>query len=113
MISINNQHGQTIAYIEKSILFDKGRSKVIGVVIGDCFFGKRDCVIGKLIGEGAFLVNGDQVGMLGNIAGENKHMGSQELFDAWHILMGIKYHTCKWIKPTGHWSKSSLIEHLL
>lgn len=102
-----------MAYIEKSILFDKERSRVIGVVIGDCFFGKSDSVIGKLIGEGAFLINGDQVGILGNMAAENKVVGSEELFDAWQMLMGIRNHTCNWIEPTGQWSEASLIEHLM
>jgi len=113
MYIIVDQEGKKIAHINNMIILDADREKVLGILIGDCFFGKSPKVIGKIFNSTAYLVNGEIVGKVER----NKELKSSsikkaQLLEAWDILSNIKEHTCEWIKETKKWSKKSLLEHL-
>lgn len=113
MYIIVDQEGKKIAHINNMIILDADREKVLGILIGDCFFGKSPKVIGKIFNSTAYLVNGEIVGKVER----NKELKSSsikkaQLLEAWDILSNIKEHTCDWIKETKKWSKKSLREHL-
>jgi len=40
MYIILNQEGKKIAYINNMIILDETKENVLGILIGDCFFGK-------------------------------------------------------------------------
>ena len=58
MYILLNKNGAAVAYIENMMILDPTKQKVIGIIIGDCFFGKKDHVIGKIFNERAYLLNG-------------------------------------------------------
>jgi hypothetical protein len=96
------------------MILNKKREKVIGLVIGDCFFGNDDKVIGKIIDHKVYLVNGDIIGTIET----NKDKKESEpkkglILEAWEILSNIKSHTTDWITISKKWSKKSFIEVLL
>ena len=113
MYIIVDQEGKKIAHINNMIILDANRENVLGILIGDCFFGKSPKVIGKIFNSSAYLTNGEIVGKVER----NKELKSSsikkaQLLEAWDILSNIKEHTCEWIKETKKWSKKSLREHL-
>ena len=60
MYKILNQEKETVAYIQNMMILNKKREKVIGLVIGDCFFGNDTKVIGKIIDQKVYLLNGSK-----------------------------------------------------
>ena len=114
MYKVLNQDNETVAYIQNMMILNKKREKVIGLVIGDCFFGNDDKVIGKIIDHKVYLVNGDIIGTIET----NKDKKESEpkkglILEAWEILSNIKSHTTDWITISKKWSKKSFIEVLL
>ena len=114
MYKILNQEKETVAYIQNMMILNKKREKVIGLVIGDCFFGNDNKVIGKIIDQKVYLLNGDIIGIIET----NKDKKESEpkkglLLEAWDILGNIKIHTSDWITISKNWSKKSFIEVLL
>ena len=113
MYIIVDQEGKKIAHINNMIILDANRENVLGILIGDCFFGKSPKVIGKIFNSSAYLTNGEIVGKVER----NKELKSSsikkaQLLEAWDILSNIKEHTCEWIKESKKWSKKSFQQHL-
>jgi sporulation protein YlmC with PRC-barrel domain len=114
MYTILNQNGEPVAFIQNMMIMDLTQEHVHGILIGDCFFGKKNYIIGKIFNKTAYLVNGEIVGKVvenkeyKNIALKKSHMQA-----AWDILSNIKEHTSTWIVETDKWSKNPLLFHLL
>ena len=114
MSKILNQDSETVAYIQNMMILNKKKEKVIGLVIGDCFFGSDNKVIGKIIDQKAYLLNGEIIAIIET----NKDKKDPELkkglmLEAWDILSNVKNHTSEWITISKKWSKKSFIEVLL
>ena len=113
MYIILNQEGEKIAHINNMIILDVTKENVIGILIGDCFFGKSTKVIGKIFNSTAYLVNGEIVGKVErNKEPKASSIKKTQVLEAWDILSNIKEHTCEWIKESKKWSKKSFEEHL-
>jgi len=113
MYIILTKDGEKQGYIQNMMLFDETQDKVIGILIGDCFFGKQKQVIGKIFNSTAYLINGEIVGKIANDKDyKNKAPKREHMLAAWDILANIKEHTSTWITETNKWSTSSLYEHL-
>lgn len=113
MYIIVDQEGKKIAHINNMIILDADRENVMGILIGDCFFGKSPKVVGKIFNSTAYLTNGEIVGKVErNKEIKSSSIKKAQLLEAWDILSNIKEHTCEWIKETKKWSKKTLEEHL-
>jgi hypothetical protein len=114
MYTILNQKGESVAYIQNMMIMDLQLEHVHGILIGDCFFGKKNHLIGKIFNNTAYLANGEIVGNVvlnkefKNIALKKSHMQA-----AWEILSNIKDHTSPWIVESKKWSTNPLMFHLL
>ena len=97
MYLIQNQNKETVAYIQNMMILDVTQEKVIGILIGDCFFGKNNKVVGKIELDKSF---------------KNTAIKKSLMAQAWDILMNISEHTGAWIVDTKKWSKTELIKHL-
>ena len=91
MYIIVDQDGNKIAHINNMIILDAERENVLGILIGDCFFGKSPKVVGKIFNSTAYLINGEIVGKVER----NKELKSSsikkvQLLIAWDILANIK-----------------------
>ena len=42
MYTILNQQGEAVAYIQNMMIMDLNQEQVHGILIGDCFFGKKN-----------------------------------------------------------------------
>lgn len=113
MYKILDQDKETVAYIQNMMILNKKREKVIGLIIGDCFFGQDNKVIGKIIDQKVYLLNGEIVGTV-EVNKYKKEPGLKKglMLEAWEILSNIKSHTSEWITISKKWSKKSFVEVL-
>jgi hypothetical protein len=111
---IQNQENQRIAFIRNNIIFKEGDEQVIGIKIGDCFFGKSPRVVGKIINGFIYTLEGEIIGQSMHYAAPNEKFATKEqLTEAWAILSSIDDHACPWITITENWSARPLHEHLI
>lgn len=111
---IQNQENQRIAFIRNNIIFQEGNEQVIGIKIGDCFFGKSPRVVGKIINGFIYTLEGEIIGQSMHYAAPNEKFATKEqLTEAWAILSSIDDHACPWITITENWSARPLHEHLI
>ena len=113
MYIIQDQKKETVAYIENMMILDTNHEHVIGILIGDCFFGHNKKVVGKIINQTAYLLNGDMVGKIElNQVYKTANIKQSLMVEAWDILMNINEHTAAWIETTKKWSKTPFLNHL-
>ena len=114
MYSILNQKGEKVAHIQNMMIVDLSGETVLGILIGDCFFGRKNNVIGKIFNKTAYLINGEMVGkIVENKEYKNIALKKAQMAAAWDILSNIKEHTSTWIVETKKWSEKPLLFHLL
>ena len=114
MYLIQNQNKETVAYIQNMMILDVAQEKVVGILIGDCFFGKKNYIIGKIFNNTAYLINGEIAGkVVLNTAYKNIALKKMHMQAAWDILSNIKDHTSPWIVETKKWSTNLFLFHLL
>lgn len=114
MYTILNKDGEKVAYIQNMMIMDLSQEQVLGILIGDCFFGRRNSVIGKIFNNTAYLINGEIVGkVVNNEEYKNLALKKAQMQAAWDILSNIKEHTSTWIVETNKWSEKPLIFYLL
>ena len=114
MYIILNQKGEAVAYIQNMMIMDLNQEHVHGILIGDCFFGKKNHIIGKIFNKTVYLVNGEIVGtVVQNTTYKNIALKKANMQAAWEILSNIKDHTSPWIIETTKWAEKPLLFHLL
>lgn len=114
MYTILNQYGEKIAYIQNMMIVDLSGETVLGIIIGDCFFGKTNSVVGKIFNQTAYLINGEIVGrVIENKDYKTSALRKNQMLAAWDILSNVKEHTSKWIEVSDKWSEKTLLFHLL
>lgn len=113
MYIVLDKDNAPVALIENMMILDNTSKSVIGIIIGDCFFGKQNHVIGKIFKEHAYLVSGD---IIGKVVRNENYVSSapskEQVAAAWDILSGITKHTSDWITEKNKWASISLKESL-
>ena len=110
MYLIQNQNKETTAYIQNMMILDVQQEKVIGILIGDCSFGKNNNVVGQIFNQTAYLLNGEIIGKVElNKDFKNTAIKKALMSQAWDILMNITEHTGAWIVDTKNGARLSLL----
>jgi hypothetical protein len=113
MYIVLDQQNAPVALLENMMILDYNNKTVIGIIIGDCFFGKKNHVIGKIFKEQAYLVSGE---IIGKVKLNDKYVSTapskEQVAAAWDILSGISKHTSDWITETNKWASISFKESL-
>jgi hypothetical protein len=113
MYILLNQQKEPSAYIENMMILDATKQSVIGIIIGDCFFGKKDHVIGKIFKDHAYLVSGE---IIASVIRNSNYISTaptkEQVAAAWEILSCINKHTSDWIVEKNSWASISLEESL-
>jgi hypothetical protein len=113
MYIVLDQQNNPIALLENMMILDYNDKSVIGILIGDCFFGKQNHVIGKIFNEHAYLVSGD---IIGKVARNENYISTaptkEQMQAAWDILAHITKHTSDWITEKNTWATISFQESL-
>lgn len=113
MYTLLNKEVKPVAYIENMMILDASKQSVIGIIIGDCFFGEKDHVIGKIFNEHAYLVSGE---IVASVVRNSNYISTaptkEQVAAAWEILSQINKHTSDWIVEKNTWASISLEESL-
>lgn len=113
MISILDKSGNTIAFLYQNMILDTSQQKVIGLLLGNCVFGKQVSPVGKFFNDTFRKKNGKIIARLGEEITSKKPPKDAHLsLQAWQILTKVKDHVCIWIDEKKSWTKQNFLEHL-
>jgi hypothetical protein len=113
MYIIKNKSEVVVAVIQNNIVFSVQDQVVIGILIGDCLYGKSYKMVGKIFNSTVYLLNGQIAGKVE--VGQShkiKVIKKEHMVDAWEILSGVKEHTSQWIIEKKAWTAKELCEFL-
>lgn len=112
IIKVKNE--EVIAIVDNNIVFTVNDNQVIGILIGDCLYGKSKVMVGKIFNSTVYLINGEIIGKV-EVSSQHKikTIRKDHLTEAWSILTGVKEHTTKWIEEKKTWSKVELLKSLI
>lgn len=114
MYIIRNKSEEVIAVIQNNIVFSVSEHNVLGIIIGDCLYGKSFRMVGKIFNSTVYLINGQIAGKVEvSQVYKVKVIKKEHMMEAWFILSGVKEHTNQWIIEKKAWSNKELREHLL
>lgn len=113
MISIVDKSGNTIAFLYQNMILDTSQQKVIGLLLGNCVFGKQVSPVGKFFNDTFRKKNGKIIAKLGEeITSKKPPKDAQLSLQAWQILTKVRDHVCIWIEEKKTWTKQNFLEHL-
>lgn len=113
MYIVRNKVNDVVLVIQNNIVFSPTAHIVIGILIGDCLFGKSFKMVGKIFNSTVYLLNG-------NIAGKVevdqtfkvRVIKKEHMIAAWSILSRVKDHTSQWIIEKKAWAPKDISEYL-
>jgi hypothetical protein len=113
MYIIKNKSEDVVAVIQNNIVFSIEDQAVIGILIGDCLYGKSFKMVGKIFNSTVYLLNGQMAGKVEvGQAHKIKVIRKEHMVEAWAILSGVKEHTSQWIIEKKTWAVKELFEYL-
>jgi hypothetical protein len=113
MYIIKNKNENVVAVIQNNIVFSAENHEVVGILIGDCLYGKSFKMIGKIFNSTVYLLDGNIVGVVeASTAYKVKVIKKEHMVDAWAILTGVKEHTSQWITEKKTWAQKELLDYL-
>jgi hypothetical protein len=113
MLPVYDQSGETIAYVYQNIIVDTERQEVLGLILGNCVYGREESPAGKLFRNTFRKPNGKMVARLGDeISLVTPPDEAAVLRQAWQILSRMREHTCIWIEEKDSWSPQSFYAYL-
>jgi hypothetical protein len=106
--------GTPAAYLVNNTILNIHLTEVIGLVLGNCVFGKNASVVGKLFKQFLRTDTGEKVAALQPILTPLalKITDTQLAQQSWQIIQKIQTHTCGWIEEKDAW-KAVDMESLL
>lgn len=113
MTSIVDKSGKTVAYLYQNMVLDITQLKVLGLLLGNCVFGKQVSPVGKYFNDTFRKKNGKIIAKLGEEVTAKKPPKDAHLsLQAWQILTKVNDHTCIWIDEKKSWTKQGFLEYL-
>lgn len=113
MTSIVDKSGKTIAYLYQNMILDTTQQVVIGLLLGNCVFGKQHSPVGKFFNDTFRKKNGKIIAKLGDEISLKKSPKDAHLsLQAWQILSKVNDHVCMWIEEKKSWTKQDFMEYL-
>jgi hypothetical protein len=113
MYVIKNKLNEVVAVVKNNIVFTAQDHTVVGILIGDCLYGKSYKMVGKIFNSTVYLLNGNIAGIVeASTAYKVKVIKKEHMVDAWAILTGVKEHTSQWITEKKTWAQKGLIDFL-
>ena len=112
MKCITDRENIVIAYLHNMMIIDLMQKKVIGLVIGNCVFGKGKDPIGKILNNTFLHFSGEKLALLKEETHTPDSIKLQEkdfIIEAWIILKNVQNHTCIWIEEKNNWHENDLL----
>ena len=113
MLTLKDKIGKTIAYLYNNLIIDLHQNVVRGILLGDCVFNVDGKIVGKLVNNYFYNLNGEITAQKLIISGQESIKNIAEFYrQAWSIASKVKNHLAPWIECTLNWSKVGLQEIL-
>ncbi len=116
MFSIVNRSGETIAYLYQNMILNPERDTVIGLVLGNCFFGRDVAPAGKFFRDTFRKTDGEILAKIGEEIRGVLHAPvntDRLLREAWRMLAAVHDHVCVWVEEKREWGVEDFQEYLL
>ncbi|MCK9403086.1 MAG: hypothetical protein M0Q26_06780 [Chitinophagaceae bacterium] len=113
MTSITDKSGNTVAFLYQNMILDTSQQEVIGLLLGNCVFGKQPAPVGKFFNATFRKKNGKIIAKLGEDVALKKLPKDAHLsLQAWQLLTKVNDHVCIWIDEKKSWTKQSFMDFL-
>jgi hypothetical protein len=113
MTIIADKEKTPIAYLHNNTIVVPGSQEVLGVILGDCVYGKNGILKGKFINNTIYTPDGEVLATLAGITQDNTIDISSIRQKSWQVINAISNHISPWITPTSTWARQSFPEVLL
>jgi len=113
MTIIADKEKTPVAYLYNHTLVVPGSQEVLGIIIGDCVYGKDGNLKGKFINNVIYTEEGEMLGKRNGSTNDSSIDFTAVRQKSWQILRSIFNHNSPWITPKEIWSRRSFPEVLL
>jgi hypothetical protein len=112
MTIITGKEKNQIAFVHNHSIFVPDSQEVLGVIIGDCVYGKNGAFKGKFINKKIYSPDGEmlatETGNIGNTVPDFAWVRHQ----SWNVINSIKNFISPWVEIKNRWATYSLPEFL-
>jgi hypothetical protein len=113
MTVIRGKEDKKIAYLYANCIFSPGNLEIIGIVLGNCVYGRTGKLKAKLIDHAIYTTKGEKLAIEKPLDADLPKIDlSKVRRERWALLNSIKNHDCPWIEPKEKWADYSLDEFL-
>ncbi len=114
MHSLYNRSGELIAYLHQNAIVHPDTFEVLGIVLGNCVFGRQAKMLGKFFHHKVYAVTGELLAREDEavLSVPQSLNGKNCISQVWDIMIRIKDHLCPWVPEKETWSSASLAEFL-
>lgn len=108
MTTLLDRNGKLCGYLYNNKILSAGSFEVIGVILGDCVFGKHGDIKGKHFNKTIYSIAGEIIACEQVSYDIPAFDPIEVLFQGWSVVEKIKDHECPWIDPLQKWHVLSL-----
>ena len=113
MTIISGKEKDQIAYLHSHSILVPGSQEVLGVIIGDCVYGKKGVFKGKYLNKKFYSPEGELLATEDGSVNNNVVDFSKIRQQIWNVINSIKNHSSPWVVPKNIWAAYSFPDFLL
>jgi hypothetical protein len=113
MTIITGKENNQIAFVHNNTILVPESQEVLGVIIGDCVYGKKGAFKGKYINKKIYSPDGEMLAAeIGNTRNTILDF-SMIMHQSWNVINSIQNFISPWVEIKNTWATYSLPEFLL
>ena len=113
MTIIADKEKTPVAYLYNHTLVVPGSQEVLGVIIGDCVYGRKGDLKGKYINNTIYTYEGEMLAKGNGSTYDSSIDFTAVRQKSWQILKSIFIHSSPWITPKNTWARISFPDFLM
>ncbi len=113
MTIITGKEKNQIAFVHNNTILVPESQEVLGVIIGDCVYGKKGMFKGKYINKKIYSPDGEMLATETGNTGNTILDLSWVRHQSWNVINSIRNHISPWVVTKNTWASYSLPEFLL
>ena len=113
MTIITGKEENQIAFVHNNTILVPESQEVLGVIIGDCVYGKKGMFKGKYINKKIYSPDGEMLATETGITGNTILDLTWVRHQSWNVINSIRNHISPWVEIKNRWATYSLPEFLL
>lgn len=114
MVLVNGIKESTPVCVFHNCLIVPSSSELLGLVLGNCVYGRKGVLKGKLINRHLYNIRGEKLAVETNAITCPPPSNIEQIREnMWQVLRIIKNHNPPWVELQERWSDSDIREFLL